>query len=262
MALARMLVKKPIHSLKVLKQELANRILTQLPNIIQSEIDMHKTVFSHPDVVEVKKCIDYYFNKPEGRQHLAKTKDETEVERIKPGRKIVLKTKGDRLLSANQNQIEESVEPAAPMGEKLAKTTVKDKLFNIVSKVLHVPKAELDAETVFRDLGMDSISGVELIRDVNRAFNLNLESVVIYNSPNIKKLMQLAIEELDNRNCFSQIVNPPTNQPATARPVEIDIDDLKIPDNGKDEEILDLLKRLKTAEINIDEVDQFLEKML
>lgn len=57
-SIARMLVDKPLHSLKTLKAELAGRTLRALPDVIAAEEQMHEETFGHPDV---KKRIEYYY---------------------------------------------------------------------------------------------------------------------------------------------------------------------------------------------------------
>lgn len=63
-SIARMLVDKPLHSLKTLKAELAGRTLSALPNVIAAEERMHDETFGHPDV---KKRIDYYYMTSDAR---------------------------------------------------------------------------------------------------------------------------------------------------------------------------------------------------
>jgi 3-oxoacyl-(acyl-carrier-protein) synthase/enoyl-CoA hydratase/carnithine racemase/acyl carrier protein/NADP-dependent 3-hydroxy acid dehydrogenase YdfG/SAM-dependent methyltransferase len=49
-SVARMMSDKPRHTLKVLKNELAGRILAQLPSIVEREQQMHAETFTHPEV--------------------------------------------------------------------------------------------------------------------------------------------------------------------------------------------------------------------
>ncbi|WP_438358003.1 polyketide synthase [Brevibacillus dissolubilis] len=57
--IARGLADKPLHSLKVLKKELAGRILSQLPQYIERERYMHSETFHDP---EVKQRIEFFLN--------------------------------------------------------------------------------------------------------------------------------------------------------------------------------------------------------
>jgi 3-oxoacyl-(acyl-carrier-protein) synthase/enoyl-CoA hydratase/carnithine racemase/acyl carrier protein len=57
-SMARMLSTKPVHTLKILKKELAGRILEQLPAIIERELEMHEQTFAQP---EVRQRIQQYY---------------------------------------------------------------------------------------------------------------------------------------------------------------------------------------------------------
>ena len=45
--------------------------------------------------------------------------------------------------------------------------TIQATVFGIVGRILHLSENEIGSETSFKDLGIDSISGVEIIRDIN-----------------------------------------------------------------------------------------------
>lgn len=167
--LARSLSKKNLNSLKVLKRELANRILVELPDIIDRELKMHDKTF-HSD--EVRQAIDYYYcGKDEKKEHVA------------PKSVVEVKNK----LEESSSKVVESEE------EKLSK--VKSKLISICAKIVHIPEEELDEEESFRDMGIDSISGVEIVRDINNVFGTELEAVVIYDYSNISLLASHILEE-------------------------------------------------------------------
>ncbi|MDQ0059016.1 acyl transferase domain-containing protein [Paenibacillus harenae] len=67
-SIARMLIDKPLHSLKTLKAELAGRTLRALPEVIAAEEQMHEETFGHPDV---KKRIEYYYLTSDARTNAA-----------------------------------------------------------------------------------------------------------------------------------------------------------------------------------------------
>lgn len=66
--------------------------------------------------------------------------------------------------------------------------SVKAKLLDIMSTIIHIPVEEIDINLSFKDMGVDSISGVEIVRDVNKAFGLNLDAVVLYDFANVTEL--------------------------------------------------------------------------
>lgn len=76
---------------------------------------------------------------------------------------------------------------------------IKDKILDIISNLLHYPKEEIDSFISFKELGIDSISGVEIVNSINKELKLNLDKVVLYDYPNINLLTQYIIEEF-NKN--------------------------------------------------------------
>ncbi|HEX7057815.1 MAG TPA: beta-ketoacyl synthase N-terminal-like domain-containing protein [Bacilli bacterium] len=69
----------------------------------------------------------------------------------------------------------------------------------IFSEILDMDKAELAPDTDLLDLGIDSISGVEAIRDINQAFGLNLEAVIVYDYPTLAELSEYVQKALQKK---------------------------------------------------------------
>ena len=69
----------------------------------------------------------------------------------------------------------------------------------IVSNNLHLPEGELEYHLSFKELGVDSINGIEIIRDVNQEFGLSLDAVILYDYPTVHQLSKLVLEET-NKN--------------------------------------------------------------
>lgn len=86
---------------------------------------------------------------------------------------------GNRLSSAN-------VKTKSALDER----TVEGKLKETVSRILHIQDSELDEMLSFRELGVDSISGIEIIREMNKVFQINMDSVDIYDYPTISEMTQ------------------------------------------------------------------------
>ncbi|GAA2184186.1 hypothetical protein GCM10009785_31050 [Brooklawnia cerclae] len=82
-----------------------------------------------------------------------------------------------------------TAEPAhqAPAGRPNGRE-VRAQVARIVADVLHLDPGDLDPQLTFQEMGFDSISGLEMVRDANTRFGLNLDSVVIYDHPDIDQL--------------------------------------------------------------------------
>ncbi len=74
---------------------------------------------------------------------------------------------------------------------------IMELLYGIIENILHVTKEEIDVDAGFKDLGVDSINGVEIIRDINRIFNLNLDTIVLYDYYNLTSLSEYILKELE-----------------------------------------------------------------
>ncbi|MGC6177121.1 SDR family NAD(P)-dependent oxidoreductase [Lacrimispora sp. 38-1] len=73
---------------------------------------------------------------------------------------------------------------------------VRNRICKIVADNLHIDALELIEDISFKELGVDSINGIEIIRDINRNYRLNLDAVVIYDYPNITRLSELVFSEI------------------------------------------------------------------
>lgn len=86
-------------------------------------------------------------------------------------------------------------------------------LSDIISSNLHLPKEELRYEVSFKELGVDSINGIEIIRDVNKSFGLNLDAVIIYDYSTISKLADYVVQEKNRTARTLKAINPEYKQP-------------------------------------------------
>ena len=192
--LAKSLAEKPLHSLKTLKKELASRILHQLPDVIHSELSMHRETFSNP---EVQDRLRYYFPKsgdpttedistPLGKG--APAKSNQKIIATVPGSHSTEKKAGVDIKADDktQNQAEEGFRAT---------------ITAILSDKLHVARDEINPDMSFKDLGVDSIGGIEIIRDVNKRFRLNLDAATLYDYTTVTRLAGYIVEkrsELDS----------------------------------------------------------------
>ncbi len=67
---------------------------------------------------------------------------------------------------------------------------IADNIEEIVKKILHYEEGEIDRELNFKDLGFDSISGAEIVRDINEKYELGFDSSILYDYSNIDTLAE------------------------------------------------------------------------
>jgi enoyl-CoA hydratase/carnithine racemase/acyl carrier protein len=158
--LANTFIDKPRAALKVLKDSFSKELLIKLPNAIEEELEMHGKTF-HTD--EVRDRIGEIFNSGVIENETPKKKN------------------GIKSTSLNKTS-----------GEEVAEAILK-----ILENILHIESEKIDRRASYNELGIDSISAVEIVRDINLRFKTNLESVIIYSYPSIDSLSEYLAREID-----------------------------------------------------------------
>lgn len=223
MSIARMLSSKPYHSLCTLKKELAGRKLSQIDHYIDIEEDMHTKTFSGE---EVQKRIDHYYfsDKKEGGIMQEPVKVQPKVERKVEPKEVIQEPKKrthqdelNDLMMGNPVKYTEhdvytwglkSKSPKATNRPAANKTVAKEpkkttcrtadrkQIIKRLENILHISEDDIRDDLTFRDMGMDSISGVEIVRDLNKEYGLVMDAVDLYDYPTIPELMAYMNEEL------------------------------------------------------------------
>lgn len=65
---------------------------------------------------------------------------------------------------------------------------IKERVREVLCQILKIERDELNEENTFKEMGVDSISSVEIVRDLNESFKINLDGVQLYDSPTITEL--------------------------------------------------------------------------
>ncbi|MEJ8307084.1 beta-ketoacyl synthase N-terminal-like domain-containing protein [Saccharibacillus sacchari] len=177
--LATSIAGKPSKAVRVLKSELSNRILKELMPIIENEVYMHAQVFESSEVQEVKERITSRFTKNNLKKDLKKEVDQRKDQA------------GNKVKVINS--------------EFTSSTAIASDILNIISGVLQLPLAEIDRESEFEELGVDSISAIEIIRNVNKKFNLHIDTVSFYNYRSINLFIDFLEKEIGQSSASSNI---------------------------------------------------------
>lgn len=165
MRIARLIADKPLITLNVLKREMSGRIINNLLECIDREEAMHALTFTQP---EVKKRISRFY--PDN----SKESTASSIPEISKPVSLVAST------TALKNQ--------SIVSKNADVQKIQDAITLIVGKILHIEIEDISETAVFRDIGIDSISSVEIIRDVNETFGIDLDAVTLYDYTNIKSL--------------------------------------------------------------------------
>nr|WP_175959405.1 SDR family NAD(P)-dependent oxidoreductase [Burkholderia pyrrocinia] len=149
-----------------LKRELAERTGADLAKVIAREAAMHDAVL-HADLVSGIRARTGHAEPdaapPEGRAH---------AEQAAPAAPRVMARQ------AGANPAADAVKPR-----------VRNEIETTLCRNLFVHRNELDARRTFAEMGLDSLGAVEIVRDLNHAFGLNLDSVLVYDHPTIDALV-------------------------------------------------------------------------
>ncbi|WP_103865513.1 SDR family NAD(P)-dependent oxidoreductase [Aquimarina sp. I32.4] len=191
---------KPRKALEVLKKNMSGNLLLELQKHINEEEKMHELTF-HTE--EVTSKIAQTFKKQGSKDSLLNSISE----KIIPS-KVLVKTE---LVSVESvmYQTSKPITQRSINSIKLKNTNFSNtknnvlvnisnnvkKLKELFEDILHIPSNEIGEDVAFVDLGLDSISGVELIRSINNTFNVNFEAIILYDYYTINKLSGLISKE-------------------------------------------------------------------
>jgi acyl transferase domain-containing protein/enoyl-CoA hydratase/carnithine racemase/acyl carrier protein len=183
LAIARLLADKPRHTLRILKRELAGRILNRLAGVLERETEMHDQSFGHP---EVRQRIQKHFGMMQAGPSAPAGTEAGRREELRLERPLKLNLKAAVPPDETAGPVaRDDTTPAHP-----DPAVVGRQLVAILGDILHVPETGLCGDASFKDLGVDSISAVEVVRDINKLFHLNLDTVALYDHSTIAALAQ------------------------------------------------------------------------
>jgi acyl transferase domain-containing protein/enoyl-CoA hydratase/carnithine racemase/acyl carrier protein len=192
LAVARSFLGHSAEQLTALKQSLAAPILEQLSRVIPTEVARQQASFRQP---EVQGLIARHFQR--APEPLAETVPAAVVSTHADGRPRI-RLNAPATVSAPTpeplavRRVSLTPKPQAPaqaMPEpQPARPDVADRLAAIIAAAIHADPAALPRQAPFAALGLDSVNGVEVVREINGAFGLALPSAILYDQPNIEAL--------------------------------------------------------------------------
>ncbi len=92
-------------------------------------------------------------------------------------------------------------------------------LRHLLAQALHMPESEIDDDTRFVDLGLDSISGVTWIRRINAHYGTTIEATRVYRYPTLAELSR-HLADLVSGAAPAPVASPaPASVPSAAAPV-------------------------------------------
>ncbi|HEX6969589.1 MAG TPA: SDR family NAD(P)-dependent oxidoreductase [Micromonosporaceae bacterium] len=206
LGLARAMAEKAPHAVRVLKRDLASRVLAELAEVIDRESAMHDRVFG-PDSVD---RIRDHFRKVDAFRSAA------QPPQAGPAVVSAATAPTDRAPSADPGTASaDQASPAVPTADQV--TAV---LTEVLCASLYLDPSEVDPELPFSEMGLDSIGAVEVVRELNRAFGLDIDSVAVYDHPTVRQLVtQVRAVAASRAELYQQAVAPPADPRPEPEPV-------------------------------------------
>lgn len=210
--IAREMAAKPIPALKLLKEKLAHDLSLKQTEHIAREVEMQKITFAQP---EVKQKITEQFSKPQGsaaKPVITEPATISEKVRLIPPAEVAGKKSiqdAMETIKVTLSQLSsDNIQIQNPCLNEQSEGTLFQTLKGIVGKILHIPDSEITADVQFTELGLDSINGVEILREINETLQIQLEGPVLYEYGTLN----LLTAHLSENN--SKAVGMSTNMPA------------------------------------------------
>lgn len=101
--------------------------------------------------------------------------------------------------SENKEQVKEETKETIQEESGAQSEDILDFVKEVVNNILHYDEGELDEEASFKELGIDSISGVEIVRDINNKYELALDAAVLYDYSTIKLFAEYLGSEIEKK---------------------------------------------------------------
>ncbi|MGD6960808.1 beta-ketoacyl synthase N-terminal-like domain-containing protein [Fictibacillus phosphorivorans] len=163
--LAKTIADKPEYAVRVLKQELSGRLIDELRPIVDKEIKMHNSIFSQVEKEFVSDRINFFFKSKKPEEIIS-----------------------NKELSSSVVNLDNSKEQVDLLDYDIVK---------YLANTLDIPQNEIDLDASFKELGLDSITGVELVREINKKYKSSIETTAIYSYATVKDFINFASKEIN-----------------------------------------------------------------
>ncbi|WP_198683408.1 SDR family NAD(P)-dependent oxidoreductase [Peristeroidobacter agariperforans] len=97
---------------------------------------------------------------------------------------------------------------------------VRETILGCLSKTLKVPASSIGAEIAFSDYGIDSILGVNFVKQLNDTLRISLNTAIIFEYPSLERLSKHVLAAYGDQ-IESQLSAPPSVPAATPRPAPV-----------------------------------------
>ena len=210
LSIARMLAEKPLITIETLKKELSERKLKELDYYIAQEEKMHRETFNKE---EVRERINHFYISEEKQETAAAATIVTTATTTTAMKTTAVKTAAvktgavkwglDSLTEGTKAPLTPArVQASEVISVEKTRKDINEQLGAILCRIIHISKEEVNETLSFKDMGMDSINGVEIVRDINKEYGINLDAVALYDYPTIPELAEHIAKEAQTTGLY------------------------------------------------------------
>jgi acyl transferase domain-containing protein/enoyl-CoA hydratase/carnithine racemase/acyl carrier protein len=131
-------------------------------------------------------------------------------------------------LARIETNFHQEAEPPAVRTEPIPQSSgsdiiadVESTLRTLLANELQMRESDIDGDTQFVDLGLDSIAGVSWLRKINQKYRTAVEATRIYSYPTLVQLSRHVAEEAEKQGTVSRAPAPPVVAPVVAKSVSL-----------------------------------------
>ncbi|MBO9699913.1 MAG: polyketide synthase dehydratase domain-containing protein [Sporocytophaga sp.] len=161
-------------------------LVRKINDRFKTKIDAIK-VYSYPTLTKLSR-----FLKEEIEKNLLLSRKTVQTAPVSTGQNFRIQQKVE-LINEDQSQGQDNLPEVTASIKKL------------LSAELHMQEHEIDENTQFVDLGLDSITGVTFIRKINEKYKTKIDAIKVYSYPTITKLSRFVKEEAERRGTLSNL---------------------------------------------------------
>nr|BFE59933.1 hypothetical protein GCM10020063_044590 [Dactylosporangium thailandense] len=241
LAVARSIARQPEAAVAALKRELADRVLTTVDATVSREVALHERVLGSDAVGLVREHMGKV-DRFAGRETPAPVTPGPDPVALAPAAPVALAPVVPGSAPVTLAPVAPGPAPVTPTlaapppievapspievapspievaaGPALDRDEVVAAIGRTLGAQLYLEPAEIDHRLTFSEMGIDSLGAVELVRDLNRRFGLDLDSVTVYDHPTVDRLADHALDSAaETRRLEAGATAPAPTTPAPA----------------------------------------------
>ncbi|MCR8978417.1 SDR family NAD(P)-dependent oxidoreductase [Brevibacillus laterosporus] len=200
-------------------------------------------VYDYPSIREFAE----YLHKELSESRSFETVDISEPESLLPARledeqsADVEEVSTSMILATTQTAAGSPISFAEATNPNGASMSLQEELVKSLAEAMFMQPEEIDVDSKFIDIGVDSIIGVEWIKAINKQYGTSMTATKVYDYPNIRELSAFLMSEIDKSVATTGVESNPKLSFET---------------------VDDILERVKNGDLDIDDADQYLNQFL